>query len=240
MSVARYIIRLLTFRLSHEQLLQLNSKHLIVGLLGTWLVGMGRYWDDPGAHILQHLGLGSVIYIFGMSLFIWIVIKPYFVDNWSYITVLTFVSLTSFPAAFYAIPVERFFAMKIAAEINVWFLAIVAAWRLALLFYFLIRFTRLGFGYILVGTLLPVCIIIVALSMLNLERAVFDIMGGIRDSTSNDRAYGVLILLTAVSMMAALPLLVGYIIAIYNRWNAEKAKRQLQPNREQSDDDKPH
>ena len=224
MSNFKYIVRLLSFKSTREELLQLNRKHLFIGIMGTWLVGMGRYWDDPEAHLLQHLGLGSVIYIFGLSLFIWLVIKPYWVEQWTYFTVLTFVSLTSFPAAFYAIPVEQFFSMSTAATINAWFLALVAAWRLALLYYFLRKFTQLGHGYTLVGTLLPVCIIIVALTMLNLERAVLNIMGGIRENSSQDAAYSVLVFLTGLSVVAAVPLVIGYGVAIYKRWKVVKKR----------------
>ncbi len=222
MSTLRTTGRLLTFRITREELLRLNQKHLLFGVLGTWLVGMGRYWDDPEAHLLQRLGFGSVIYIFGLSLFIWLVIKPYFVDRWTYFTVLTFVSLTSFPAAFYAIPVERFCAPAVAATVNAWFLAAVAAWRLALLYYFLKKVTQLRSSYILIGTLLPVCLIIVVLTMLNLERAVFNVMGGIREESSADTAYRVLVFLTAVSSLAAGPLLIGYAVAIYKRWRVTK------------------
>lgn len=53
---------------------------------------------------------------------------------------------------------------------------------------------------------------------LNLERAVFNIMGGIREESSADTAYRVLVFLTAVSSLAAGPLLIGYAVAIYKRW----------------------
>ncbi|MEM6807125.1 MAG: hypothetical protein AAF696_37330 [Bacteroidota bacterium] len=224
MSIRTYILKLLFFQISREELFQLNSKHLIVGLIGTWIVGMGRYWDDPGAHILQHLGLGSVIYIFGLSLLIWLVIKPYFVEKWTYMKVLSFVSLTSFPAIFYAIPVEMIFSMETSASINAWFLAIVAAWRLGLLYFFLRRFTGLGQGYILLGTLLPVCAIIAILTALNLERAVFNIMGGIRENSSKDTAYFILVALTFLSSFAVGPLLLGYFYAIFRRWKKVKKK----------------
>ena len=61
-------LRVLTFRISREELLKLNRRHLAWGLAWTWIVGIGRWWDDPGARLLQHLGLGSVIYIFVLSL----------------------------------------------------------------------------------------------------------------------------------------------------------------------------
>ena len=52
MGVINYIFRLLTFKLTREEMLNFNSRHLIAGIIGTWLVGMGRYWDDPKASLL--------------------------------------------------------------------------------------------------------------------------------------------------------------------------------------------
>ncbi len=223
MPILPAILRLLTFRLQREEMLQLGRKHLIAGLVGTWMVGMGRYWDDPGASLLQHLGLGSVIYVFCLALFIWLILKPYRVSNWSYTAVLTFVCLTSFPALLYAIPVERFVSLGMATRMNVWFLATVALWRLALLFYFLRVFTRLHWGYIISTALLPVCAIVSALTFLNLERAVFEIMGGLREHTANDGAYFILILLTMFSQMLLIPLLLAYSWGVYKRnWRRKK------------------
>lgn len=136
MTLTKTIIRLLTFKIKREEILQFNKSHFIAGLTGTWLVGMSRYWDDHAANLLQHLGLGSVIYIFLLAGFIWLILKPFFIDNWNYFIVLTFISLTSFPAIFYAIPVERFFTVQTANIMNIWFLAIVAGWRLGLLYNF--------------------------------------------------------------------------------------------------------
>ena len=61
MSLFNTLIKLLTFKLTREEMLKFNRKHFYLGLVGTWLVGMGRYWDDTGANLMQHLGLGSVI-----------------------------------------------------------------------------------------------------------------------------------------------------------------------------------
>ncbi|RIV21510.1 hypothetical protein DYU11_19095 [Fibrisoma montanum] len=220
------VLRLLTFRITRDELLNLTRKHFIAGLIGTWLVGIGRYWDDAGASLLQHTGLGSVIYIFLLSLFIWLIVKPLRVDNWHYGTVLTFISLTSFPAIFYAIPVEQFTPLATANRINVWFLAIVAAWRLGLLFYFLRVFTWLGVNYIITITLMPICLIISTLTVLNLQRAVFDIMGGLRNATPHDGAYAVLVALTVVSAVLTLPLLLVYCVAIIRRSEQRKKEKQ--------------
>jgi hypothetical protein len=216
-SVIKLTIKLLTFCISRHELLQLGNPHLVFGLICTWIVGMGRYWDDPGANWLQHLGIGSVIYIFALSLLLWLIIWPLKPYAWSYRHVLTFVSLVSPPAFLYAIPVERFYRLETAQTINVWFLAAVATWRVALLFFYLRRHAQLNPFAIMVAALLPITLIIVTLTMLNLERAVFEIMGGIRTpGTANDSAYGVLIVLTLFSMIAFIPLLVLYIVQIYN------------------------
>jgi hypothetical protein len=216
------IWRLLTLRISRQEILKFDRKHFIIGLLGTWIVGIGRYWDDEGATMLQHLGLGSVIYIFLLALFIWLIIKPFLINQWSYFTVLTFISLTSFPAIFYAIPVERFYSIETANTMNVWFLAIVAAWRLCMLYHFLKTFTRLSSGDIITVTLMPICLIITTLTILNLHRVVFDIMGGRRNPTPHDGAYSVLIFLTVISAILILPLLIAYGVGIYS---ARKAKK---------------
>jgi hypothetical protein len=218
------VVRLLTFKISREEMLQFNTQHLIVGLIGTWIVGMGRYWDDDKANLLQHLGLGSVIYIYLLALFIWLVLLPFKVEDWKYLTVLTFISLTSFPAIFYAIPVERFFSIETANSMNVWFLAIVAAWRLGLLFYFLKHFTKLSIGNIITVTLMPICLIISALTILNLHKVVFQIMGGMRDPSPHDSSYFILMLLTVISMVLSIPLIIAYCIGIYNRRNNINSK----------------
>ena len=224
MNLIKTILRLLTFKLTRDEMLQFNQKHFFAGLIGTWIVGMGRYWDDEGASLLQHLGLGSVIYIFVLAAFIWLIIKPFFVENWSYFTVVTFIGLTSFPAILYAIPVEKIVTISAANSINVWFLAIVAIWRLILLNYFLKRFTKLSYGNIITVTLMPICLIITTLTALNLHRVVFDLMGGLRDPNAHDDSYFILILLTGISVILTIPLLMAYGIGIYNSYKERKTK----------------
>src|SRR5687768_8039418 len=93
--------RLLTFRLSHDDYLRLDRRHLGFGLATTWLAGIGRYWDHPDAHLLQYAGLGSVVYVVVLSLFLWLLIWPLRPANWRYERVLTFVTLTAPPALLY-------------------------------------------------------------------------------------------------------------------------------------------
>lgn len=219
--------KLLTFRLSRQDFLTLDRSHFFLGLAGTWIVGMGRYWDDPGASLLQHLGLGSVIYIFVLSMFVWLVIWPLRPKEWSYKKVLIFVSLTSPPAILYAIPVERLFSLETSRSINAWFLAIVAAWRVALLIFFLRRYAQLGVFQIVVAACLPLTLIVTTLATLNLERAVFNLMGGFRDDdgTANDTAYRVLIMLSYFSLILFLPLLLCYVLMVLNRFVERRAAK---------------
>jgi hypothetical protein len=56
------------------------------------------------------------------------------------------------------------------------------------------------------------------LAALNLERAVFDVMSGLReDGTAGDQAYQVLIVLTFFSTILVGPLLLVYLLTWYTR-----------------------
>jgi hypothetical protein len=210
--------RLLTFRANEDELAALNHRHLAFGLFCTWLVGMGRWWEDPKASLLQHLGVGSVAYIFVLAVFLWLVLWPLTPARWSFLNVLIFVSLTAPPAILYAIPVRHGLALQSAQTVRLWLLAIVAGWRVALLFFYLRRGAGLAGGRWILAALFPLLLIVFVLTALNLERVVFDFMGGIRaaDKTVNDSAYGVLVLITMISMLAFLPLLASYLFLSVN------------------------
>ncbi|HEY9430136.1 MAG TPA: hypothetical protein VI260_01475 [Blastocatellia bacterium] len=106
-------------------------------------------------------------------------------------------SLVAPPAILYAIPVERWFTLRAATNINILFLAVVATWRVMLLVFYLERYARLKPLAAGIATLLPLTVIVVTLTALNLERAVFEVMAGIgRNPTANDGAYFVLLLLS--------------------------------------------
>jgi hypothetical protein len=118
----------------------------------------------------------------------------------------------------YAIPVEWWVSMPVARGLNAWFLAIVALWRVALLLLYLRRVARLHPVVVVIGALVPLMGIVVVLTALNLERAVFDFMGGFRDGTANDSAYAVLVTLTLFSVLGFLPVLIAYIVSIVLAW----------------------
>ena len=214
-TVVATTIRLLTFRTTREELLRLTGKHLAFGLVCTWIVGIGRYWDNPRVGLLQHLGIGSVVYVFVLALFLWLIAAPLRPKHWSYFRVLVFVSLVSPPAILYALPVEKFYSLETANSLNMWFLAIVASWRVALLLFYLRRLGELGWFSILIAALLPLTLMVVGLTALNLEKAVFDFMGGItQPGTASDDAYAVLFLLSLLAFNLFIPLLICYIVLI--------------------------
>jgi hypothetical protein len=219
--------RFLFFRASGEEMAAISWRRFLgAGLVATWVVGMGRYWDHPSAHLLQMFGLGSVVYVFVLGALLWAVIAPLGPQGWGYLQTVTFVSLTAPPALLYALPVERWMTLDGAIATNAWFLAIVAGWRVSLLLFTLRRYAQLTWPRTLVGAVLPLCAIVTALAALNLEHAVFEIMGGFRESTARDGAYVILVLLTWLSFMAAVPLLLIYLVLVVRvRRAASRAHR---------------
>ena len=121
-----------------------------------------------------------------------------------------------------------------ARAANAWFLAIVAIWRVALFAVFLRRAASLSPGMVVVATLLPLVIIVIALSMLNLEHVVFNIMSGIReaDRSPNDSAYGIVVLLSVFSFLAAPVLSVAYVVAVSRAWRAARQAAAQAPESE--------
>ncbi len=64
--------------------------------------------------------------------------------------------------------------------------------------------------------LLPLALIVTALSLLNLEHVVFNFMGGLEDTekSSADEAYGVVVMLTMLSWLLSPVLLIAYVTSI--------------------------
>ena len=209
--------RFLTFRPISSAVGSSWKIYLAFGLFFTWLSGVGRYWDNPRARFWQQLGLGSVVYVFALALIIWALLAPLRPNHWSYRNVLLFITLTAPPALLYAIPVEKLTDTSGAVLANIWLLGIVAAWRVALYAIFLRRTAGLSAGGVIIGTALPLTLIIVALAALNLEHVVFNIMGGLRDDqrSVNDGAYGVVIVLSMLSMLLAPLLVICYAVLVY-------------------------
>lgn len=215
--------RLLTFRSPSDRVIENRRAYLALGLVCTWIAGIGRYWDNPRAHVIQFLGLGSVAYVFCLALLIWLLAWPLRPQRWSYRNVLLFITMTSPPAWLYAIPVERFMDLSEASRINAWFLAFVALWRVSLFVGYLKRSGLTEVATMILG-LLPLALIVVALTALNLEHAVFELMGGFRQGTSSDGAFLVVILLSYLSILCAPFLLLGYLGLVWRAIRNRRAK----------------
>ncbi len=209
--------RLLTFRAPSAAMVQHWRAYLVFGLACTWLAGIGRYWDHPAPDWYQRLGLGSLAYVLLLALVLRLLVWPLRPRHWSYRNVLLFVTLTSPPALLYAIPVERFLTLPAAQAANAWFLGIVAIWRIALLVVFLLRVARLSPSAAAIAMLLPMALIIVTLSVLNLEHVVFSIMSGIRpeQQSGNDQAYAIVFVLSWLSILGSPLLLIWYLAETY-------------------------
>jgi hypothetical protein len=218
----RDTLRLLTFRATREGLDGFGRAHLVLGLVATWIVGMGRWWDDPGASLLQKTGAGSLAYVVFLSLLLYLVGLPLFPRAWTYRHVLTFVSLTSPPAALYAIPVERMVSLEVATHLNLAFLLVVATWRVALLAFYLVRHAALAWWKVFSAMLLSLSFIVIGLTILNLERDIIEIMGGLREPSAEAAAAGVVAFLALLAYLSFLPLLLLYAAGI---WHSVRARR---------------
>jgi hypothetical protein len=207
-------------------MINVGWRHLAFGLAWAWIAGIGRYWDNHRVGFWQHLGLGSVIYVFILALFLGLVIWPMRPRHWTYFRVVAFVAMVSPPALIYAIPVERFLPLYTANSINAMFLLIVAVWRVALLFWFLNRVGRLPWYVVFVGATLPLSFIVVALTMLNLEKVVFELMGGMTQPSGNDSAYVALFYISLISIYLFIPLLIAYVtIAVIRITQARRDRK---------------
>lgn len=189
-----------------------------MGLVCTWLVGMGRHWDNPRIEMPMSLGLGSLVYVFVLALLLFAVAFPFRDKEWTYRRVLTMVVLSAPPAAIYAIPVERWVDFETARGMNTWFLGIVAVWRMLIWgrFVFLMLPQQMHWLTCLSVVLMPVSVILLTLVILNLEQSVADFMSGLQpppEGTTADEAYVWLWLLTFFSVYLVLPVVAIVYIA---------------------------
>jgi len=219
--VLRTVGRMLLFQDAKPDMRRHAPLYLAVGLVSSWLAGIGRYWDHPRAEWWQVCGLGSVAYVFVLAGLLFLLLWPLRPQNWSYPNVLTFVGLTAPPGLLYAIPIERILPMATAQVVHFWFLAIVATWRVALYARFLKRSARLPGEVTAVALLLPLCLIIATLTVLNLDKAVFRIMAGVdKAPTVGDFNYFVLAILTGLSVYVVPVLFVAYLVMVWERRKA--------------------
>lgn len=213
LEVLKTAARFVFFRASAHELESLGKRHLAVGLVLVWLAGIGRHWDDESAGFLQSSGVGSLVYVFVLALYLWFALLALRPREWNYFRVLTVICLTAPPAFLYAIPIERWLETDMARQANMWALAIVALWRVALFVFFLVRSARLQLWCALSGTLFPISIIVILLGMMRIAASISDAMAGTRAPRS-DPVIQMTETVVAISVFAFIPLLICYVAAI--------------------------
>jgi hypothetical protein len=212
-------MRFLTFRSPSAVIREHRAAYLAFGLLATWAAGIGRYWDSASATVWQHLGLSSVTYALVFAMVLWLLAAPLAPRNWTYRNVLLFVTLTSPPALLYAVPVELWLP-DYALAINSGFLAIVAAWRIALLFVFLKHVAALGTSAAFVATLLPIALIVDLVFLMGIGDAVYTTMAGLQDPDGGGR----LIRLSIAQLICLSSATMTPVLLTLYAWMAYKAR----------------
>jgi len=221
LEAARTAARVLFFRASREELESLGLRHFAIGMICTWIVGMGRHWDNLRSEPLQYLGTGSVVYVFVLAFLLWAAARPMSRRPWPYGSFLAFVTLTSPPGILYAIPVERITDLPTSQNVNSFFLALVAGWRVSLYFFYVRRLGLMPLFQQATATLLPLLAAICALTILNLDHVVFDLMRGVVDPSPHDKAYDVLFTITMCSFTLLPICVIAYGIALSVALNAQ-------------------
>jgi hypothetical protein len=222
--------KILTFRATREELLDLNAYDLVTGLVFTWIVGVGRYWDNPRVSLVQHAGVGSIAYVFILATYLWLSLALLFPKNWQWKRLLIFITMTSPPAILYAIPVELIYPEErliTANRINLDFLYIVAIWRVALLLFYLRKVGDLSGWQAFIGTLLPLEFIVFVLVALNLDKVVIKFMSGIMrgEVSPHDDAFMMLSTVSFFSAVFFFPTLAIFLVVIIKRWKSRKQER---------------
>jgi hypothetical protein len=179
-SVLAITFRILTFRATLEDYNALSADHLLFGIVCTWVVGIGRWWDDPTAGPFHKVGLGSVFYVFFLSIVLWVMVKPIALKRLSFLKLFAFVTLTAPPAILYAIPVEMLTGNETALNLNLAFLVVVALWRVAMFWRFLRVSLQLNWLRTYAALFGPLSVFLLLLTWFSIMHLALRHMGGLR------------------------------------------------------------
>ncbi len=197
---------------------------LLVGAMFVLSAGFAREYDGEDLihepwHMLRPLGASLIT---GTTLFLIVHLAallkrgkgegtpPSFIKSWGLFLGLFW--LTAPMAWLYAIPYERFMSPVDAIQVNLWTLAIVAAWRVGLM-------TRVisvlyGIGYVSSFFLVMLFADVLAFIVVTLiPTPVIDVMGGIRHSERDALIANVTFLVTFLSFISAPVWIIGALVA---------------------------
>lgn len=207
-------VRFSFFSATREEMLRFGAqwRYSATGLMVTWIVGIGRWWDHDDAGIFQKLGLRSLVYVFVLAFFLWVVVMPMRPRNWTYPCVLVCVTFTALPGIIYATPIEWFLSSERAARANLGFLAFVASWRVALLIFFVRRLGELSWSKTLAGTLFPLNLVVCIVSAsVSLNMSLLRDMAGVKNFSDEQLAVEAAAnVVSEVSSPLFVPLLLAY------------------------------
>jgi hypothetical protein len=208
---------------NRQAILEIGADHrnLGVGLIFVLSAGLAREYDGQDLlrepwHLLIPLGasLAASFLLFLIAfgrLFFRKRRPPFFT---SYLTFLTLFWMTAPLAWLYALPDERFLSPGDAVRANFWTLALVAAWRVALMVRVVSVISRRG----LVSSLFLVMAFADAAALLAVylaPRPVVSFMAGVRLSDSEQAVLGTTLLVAFVSILWAPIWLIGGAIAFF-------------------------
>lgn len=209
------IWRILTFTATEEELDKLGARHLIVGLPLVWLVGLGRWWDEPrDISILHRSGLGSIVYVLLLSTLLYLIAAPLARQRFDLFKMMAFVCFTAPPAALYALPVEMWMDRQSAVMANIAFLSIVSIYRVSLLIWFYLRGLDMDAWHGWIAGLLPIAGIAVGLTFAGFAEQMIEIMGGIREQSAATEAYVAVSMISCMSIWLAPVLLIAWGFAV--------------------------
>lgn len=206
--------RLLTFRLKPSEFESFGTRHLLFGLALCWLAGIGRFWAASHMPWYGRIGVGSLLYPFVFALPLALLTWP-LAGRWQYRQLVTFIALTGPLAFLYAPLAPPVLGVEWASITRFGALALVSLWRVCLLFLLLRRYLALPTWMALPTGSLLLTGIVSSLTFLNLERAVFAMMGPAVARTMSDDSYAFLFLLGALSVVLLPVFLIWYFCAIY-------------------------
>lgn len=134
----------------------------------------------------------------------------------SYRQFLALYWLTAPLAWLYALPVERWMSEGVAAEFNLWLLAIVATWRVFLM----VRVFSVLFG-VSAGFATTVVLFfadsVVAVASWQVPIPIFNVMGGVRLTGSESVLLGSVLLTRLVSVLLWPILLIVFVVSVWRR-----------------------
>lgn len=212
------MIDVLLLRITSERIRRFGWWHLFLGVAVTWLVGVGRWYDDPMADPVRLTGVGSIVYVLFLGTFIYLVARPLASADSPLRNagkVIIAVMLTAAPAALYAFPIERFGDPDLHLNYNTAALFVVSTWRVMMFYSILRQGGEMDKKQTWAVMLVVISVILGVLGFFGVLGAVANSMGGFRDAAEERGAT-----LAGYAFLAAIPMfIVG--VAMYGnqvRW----------------------